>query len=519
VKPPSLRFSLNAWFIGLATLLLVGFSLTLYAGMARALHAGVDDELVARAEALLGICEWDDEAEGVEFKLSPPLAAELDEGHAGRGLEVVTWPEKRVLHRSGDAIPGELPAFESIEDDGVRETRFTDLAEPAGDPPRRLCVLHARVPPAPAREDDPERPAFEMVLRVTESLAPVEAQLARVRWQMGGLFGGAWLVVLAFGAFLSRRFVRPLQELGAAAEAVRAGERAPMPRRGTGDELDRLAELLDGAFASLADAVERQARFTANAAHELRNPIAVVRNAAEVALRQERSGADYRRFLEDTRATALRMGRMVEALLLLARLDRDRTGARLHRVDLAEVARAAAAAADRGRVVVAGGARGAVAGEADLLRVLVDNLVANALKYSERRADGQPVELDVAETPEGRVVLSVRDFGPGIPDDEKERVFEPFHRGANHSADHSGPDDPAGAGLGLSIVADVARLHGATCRLADAHPGTRVTVDFAAAPADASDGTADDPAAGTSDTDGGRWRIRTSDRARVRREL
>lgn len=464
---PSLRFSLNAWFIGLATLLLAGFSLTLYAGLARALRSGVDDELVARAEGLLGICEWDDEADCVEFKLSPQLDAELGAGKPGRGLEVLTWPQRKLLHRSGDPIGGELPGFEPAAEGG-RETRFADLE---GDPPRRLCVLHARVPPAPAREDDPERPAFEMVLRVTESVAPVAAQLARVRWQMGGLIGIAWVVVLAFGAFLSRRFVRPLQELGAAAAAVRAGEHARMPTRGTGDELDRLAALLDGAFASLADAVERQARFTSNAAHELRNPIAVVRNAAEVALRQERSGPEYRRFLEDARATSLRMGRIVEALLLLARLDRDEASARLVRVDLAEVARAAAAAADRGRVRVTSGARGAVAGEPDLLRVLVDNLVANALHY----CAGEPVELDVAEAPDGRVVLSVRDFGPGIPDDEKPRVFERFHRGATTPNDHSG------AGLGLSIVADVARLHGATCRIADAQPGTRVTVEFAAA--------------------------------------
>jgi signal transduction histidine kinase len=165
------------------------------------------------------------------------------------------------------------------------------------------------------------------------------------------------------------------------------------------------------------------------------------------------------------------MGRIVEALLLLARLDRNEASARLVRVDLAEVARASAAAADRGRVRVASGARGAVAGEPDLLRVLVDNLVANALHY----CAGEPVELDVAEAPDGRVVLSVRDFGPGIPDDEKSRVFERFHRGATTPNDHSG------AGLGLSIVADVARLHGATSRIADAGPGTRVTVEFGAA--------------------------------------
>lgn len=463
MKRLSLRSSLTLWFLGLTMVLLGGFSLTLYAGLAHALRDGLDAELLARAESMLGICEWDEESEQVEFKLSAPLAAELASGHPGRGLAVWSWPARQRLHESGEP-QGDAPVGLALAEGATRAVSYEDLP---GAPPRRACTLLATAPEVPAREDDPDRPAFQVVLRTSESRAPIEAQLARVRWQIGALTGVASLFVLAFGAFLSRRFVRPLRELGAAAAAVRPGERAALPRRGTGDELDSLADQLDRAFSSLAESLDRQARFTANAAHELRNPLAVVRNAAEVALRHERTGEEYRRFLDDVRATALRMGRIVEALLQLARLDAAGARARFTQVDLTEVARAAVAAGAPG-ASVRNGADTSVPGEAGLLRVLVDNLLANAREHAHDRPAEIEVDVGVAA---GRVVLSVRDRGPGVPDAEKPRLFERFFRGASANG-------PNGTGLGLSIVADVARLHGAVCRVEDAHPGTRVTVEF-----------------------------------------
>ena len=471
MKRPSLRASLTLWFVGLTLLLLAGFSATLHAGLARALRDGVDAELLARAEAMLGVCEWDEEVEDVEFKLSAPLAAELAAGDAGRGLAVWTWPARRLLHRSGEPL-GDAPPELALAGGATRTVAYEELA---GAPTRRICTMRALVPAAPAHGDDPDHPAFEVALRTSESLAPVEAQLAAVRWQIVGLTGVAALLLLAFGVFLSRRFARPLRELGAAAAAVRPGEHPTMPRRGTGDELDSLADQLDRAFTSLAESLDRQTRFTSNAAHELRNPLAVVRNAAEVALRHDRTGEEYRRFLDDVRATALRMGRIVEALLQLARLDGEAARERFDVVDLSAVARAAVAATAPG-ALVRNGSDASVRGQAGLLRVLVDNLLSNAREHSGGRPSD--IEVDVAAAGGGRVALSVRDRGPGVPDAEKPRLFERFFRGS--AAHHH-----AGAGLGLSIVADVARLHGATCRIEDAHPGTRVVVEFEAAAAGA----------------------------------
>src|SRR6185436_19793677 len=128
------------------------------------------------------------------------------------------------------------------------------------------------------------------------------------------------------------------------------------------------------------------------------------------ALRHERTGEEYRRFLDDVRATALRMGRIVEALLQLARLDGDGARARFEMVDLTAVARAAVAATAPG-ALVRNGSDTSVRGQAGLLRVLVDNLLSNAREHS----GGGPsdIEVDVAAADGGRVALSVRDRGPG----------------------------------------------------------------------------------------------------------
>jgi len=473
VKPLTIRASVTAWFIGLTMALIGAFAVTLVTSLGHALRDGVDAALEARAEAMAGVCAWDDEISDVEFKLSADLAAVAGAERDGRALEVWTWPGRRLLHRSGVPIP--LPAAEPAHDDG--STEAVEFADLAGAPPRRLCTLRAHVPALPAEDDDPDRPAFDVLVRTADGTAAVEAQLARMRWLLLVLIGASSLVVLAFAAFLSRRFVARLRELGGAAAAVRAGGRTAMPRRGNGDEVDRLAEILDVAFASLEDARDRQARFTANAAHELRNPITILRNAAEVALRHERSPDEYRRFLGDVLATSERTARILEALLLLARLDAERFHARFSDVDLLAVVRQSAAnlAGPTGRIEVTNGVEATVRGQEALLRVLVDNLLANALRFAggdAARGDSAPVAVALENDADGRVVLHVRDHGPGIPDALKERVFERFFRG---DADGRGHD---GAGLGLSIVADVARLHDAECRIEDAAPGTRITVHF-----------------------------------------
>ncbi len=466
MRPLSIRATLTASFVALVALLVAAFSATLYLGVGRTLRSGLDAVLRERAEKFVALTEWDEDFHCVALDLLPEQAAELETPGPGRGVDVWAWPGRELLHRSGVRIEAPLPEEADVGGAGPWEA-FERLG---GSPPRRLGMLLALRPAVEATPMDPAKPPFDVLVRVTESLQPVESQLAEVGWVITVLAGVSMLVVLAFGLLLSRRFVRPLQDLQSAAAEVRAGRRAAMPRRGSDDEIDSLAAVLDEAFSALQASLDRQSRFTSNAAHELRNPIAVIRNAAEVALRRDRTAAEYRGFLSDARAAAERMASAVEALLLLARMDAGVEEREAEPVDLLGVVRESAAAQAEGadRIRVESGSREAVSGDPRLIRILVDNLLSNALRHS---TPGTPVDVAISRE-NGSVHLTVGDHGPGIPAAETRRVFERFHRGEGTGA------APQGAGLGLAIVDEVARAHSASCRIESSEAGTRVTVSF-----------------------------------------
>ena len=470
MRPLSIRASLTAWFVGLTTVLLVAFSATLYGSIRKALHTGLDARLETAAHGLAALCGWEEDGWYAEFELSEEFARQLTASEPTRSREVWTWPEGRRLHRSGEPIDLPVPGFSWAGDLRLNVDTKQEYGELEGsNGARRLITMLAVSPRVPATLDEPEQPAFTVLVRVAEDLAPIQAQLARIGWIIAVLAGVAAGVVVVFAVLLSRRVVRPLRELGQAASEIRAGRAAQLPHRGVGDEVDELGDHLEEAFSRLEDALERQTRFTSDAAHELRNPISVIQNASEIALRRQRSDQDYREFLGDVFATSQHMGRVVEALLLLARLDAGTASASFKKVDLADVARDSVAAQPSGadRVSLSNGSPAVVKGDDALLRVLVDNLVANALRHS-----GEDARVQVSVQNGDGVTLRVADEGPGIPPEHVGRVFDRFYRVAS-----SHPHAP-GAGLGLALVAEVARLHSAEPHIESAPSGTCVVVKF-----------------------------------------
>jgi signal transduction histidine kinase len=258
------------------------------------------------------------------------------------------------------------------------------------------------------------------------------------------------------------RALRPVEALRAAAEEITAAgtpRRLPVPD--ADDEIHRLAVTLDGMVQRLEGARRRQRAFVADAAHELRSPLAALRTRLEVA---QRRGTVSREGLDDLVAEAERLSRLVDDLLLLARLD-EAGPARTEPVSVADVVAGVTVPVT---VAVPGGVR--VPG--DVRRVLA-NLVDNAVRHAASR-----VEVTVTADG-GEVVLVVTDDGPGIAAGDRERVFERFTR-----LDDARPRDGGGAGLGLAIVRDLVRGHGGTVGLTDADvdadagagPGLRVEV-------------------------------------------
>jgi signal transduction histidine kinase len=236
------------------------------------------------------------------------------------------------------------------------------------------------------------------------------------------------------------------------------------------DEVRSLAVTLNDMLARLADAQQRQRDLVSDTAHELRSPIASIRAQLEVAL-DHPDGLDWPETARDVHADTLRLARLTEDLLLLARLD----GQPLHRrpTDLSALCGSVAARYTAARVpvradaVVANtGASCVVGGDPDALSRLLVNLLDNAVRHA-----ASQVCVSVRGD-DGWAVLVVSDDGPGIPADDTERVFGRFSR-LDNARNRTGEQ---GAGLGLSIVRSTAEAHGGSVSLSDAEPGLRAVV-------------------------------------------
>jgi two-component system sensor histidine kinase QseC len=236
------------------------------------------------------------------------------------------------------------------------------------------------------------------------------------------------------------------------------------------EEIRPLIDSINHLFARVEQAIEAEKRFTADAAHELRTPLAALAAQAQVAMRA-RDAEERRHAIDQLIASSRRGSRLVDQLLTLARVDPNEAppaGA----VELDWLAQQVCAingplAVENGVTLELDTVPTTVTGDADMLRILLRNLVDNAIRYTP--AGGQ-VAVSVTER-----TLSVSDSGPGIPPEERERVFNRFHRLAGQEKE--------GSGLGLSIVARIAERHGATIRLSerDGGVGLRVSVEFPAA--------------------------------------
>lgn len=276
--------------------------------------------------------------------------------------------------------------------------------------------------------------------------------------------------------FVTGRSLRPVERMRTEVETIRAARpdaRVDVPD--TGDEVARLAATMNAMLDRLDRAAEGQRRFVSDASHELRSPIATIRQHAEVAAAHPHR-ADVAELSEVVRAEALRLQELVTGLLELSRLDEGGIGA-WRPVDLDDLALDAVArartnagggaagvgvGAEGGGVRVDGAGVGAarVRGDARILAGVFQNLVDNAVRHASTRVTVALVE----DGPDA--VLTVDDDGAGIPPGERERVFERFVR-----LDEARSRDAGGAGLGLAIVRDAVRAHGGTVTVTDSPLG------------------------------------------------
>ena len=275
-----------------------------------------------------------------------------------------------------------------------------------------------------------------------------------------------------FGALIWVGVGRGLQPLDAMSKALsrrRPDALAPLSERGMPDELQPLAASLNGLLERLSDAIAGQRRFTADAAHELRTPLAALKLQLDLARRatdpHARAGA-----LDDLEAGVARASHVVEQLMTLARVEPEALAQTRTQCDLVALAKdaivsRAALAADKG--IDLGLARetpAVVDGDPASLGILLSNLIDNALRHTPR---GGRIDVCV-ERQDDDAALVVADTGPGIAPEERARVFDRFYRGENAGE--------TGSGLGLSIVKRIADAHHASIALGSPDQGSGLVV-------------------------------------------
>jgi len=458
------------------TVLAVAATLT-YLSLVTALRAQLDGALLALAEQEASILAA---SPGLPVAVhepgttaAPPPYARLDR------LVQIIGPRGEVLARSANLGAASLPNEAALLARLARgETVFEHLAF-GDEPTRRVSV--------------PVHGGRALAVQVAGSLDDVDHAVASAGWVFLVMSLVLVVVLTTAGAQLTGRVFGAVDDI--VRQARRIGGRTlaeRLPHPGTRDEIGRLIDTLNDMLARLEHAFEAQRRFTADASHELRSPLSRLRTELEITLRRPRGADEYVQALRSGLEDVARLTALVEELLTLARLDAGQDSAPVAPVAIgpiveAVVRRARPAAQARGMTLslagaddpgadalkanapVAapdaaldadapgadklgdGGPRAAARVPRELLMLVATNLVENAVKYG---AAGGSVLVSVVARPDG-TKLVVEDDGPGLPAEERERVFERFYRGAAARA-----ADIEGTGLGLALCDLIVRAAG-----------------------------------------------------------
>lgn len=431
----SIRLRLTLWYGGVLAIVLVVFGAAVYAMMSHHLMARIDDGLREELADVLSEVERATEREEMLYWFRRRFA-----GHEGFEFQVTTAGGQRLFAnpRLGERrlpIPSRLPIEQNV------------LAMVAAEQ-QRWRVISRRV-------DGPEA---ELVVQVARSLDTYDHEtgellailLITAPVCLGAALGG--------GYFLARHALAPVDRMTEAAKQITA-ERLDqrLAVTNSGDELGRLAETLNGMIERLERSFREMQRFTADASHELRTPISIVRAEAEVALGKPLDETEKQNLLGSILEECERLSRITDQLLTLSREEagigqapRDAVDLAELIADVAEVMRPLSAVKEQQLQVESGGAA-IVSGDPARLRQVFYNLLDNAIKYTPK--GGRIVVA--TETADASIRVTVRDSGVGIPAEHLPHVFERFYR-----VDKARSRAEGGSGLGLSIVESIVTAHG-----------------------------------------------------------
>ncbi|WP_299472073.1 HAMP domain-containing sensor histidine kinase [uncultured Roseibium sp.] len=396
---------------------------------------------------------------------------------------------------SGNALVGNIARLPTVvleeADGGLRRVRYTLLGQGTEDVERQAMVRTFEL-----------RGGFRLL--VGRDLGD--------QLRFSNLLANAlrlWLVVVVVMAaitwlFVSRRVMKRIDDISASSRMIMNGDLSErLSLTGTNDEFDRLAVNLNDMLDRIELLMQSMKDVTDNIAHDLKTPLTRLQTRIETALRDARGEEGYRGALESTLSETDHLLRIFNALLRIARVESMAPGSVMEPVDLnrivAEVAELYEPLIEDegGQIETSVPADLKAVCNRDLISQVLVNLVENTLKYGRPEEGEMRLRLSAAEE-NGRVVLTVSDNGPGIPEEDHERIVDRFVRLEESRSE-------PGTGLGLSLVKAVARLHGGDLRFKNEDPGLSVQIDLASvSPESSRSGYGEDYSGKAGEADGDR---------------
>lgn len=455
------RLRLTLWYVLLFAVIVGAWSVFVVTLVSRDLYGGIDQALAARAAQISAGFQGRDAA-----KLGEVAEATLAGGARVEATTQLLAAGGRVLESSGDPKATRALAGTAVLDAVAATGRQRFATITYGEDSLRTLVV--------------KLPGTDRLLLVGAQTEATDAAVRRLTEVM--LITGPLAILAAglVGWLLAGRALRPVSRMTTTAAGIgidRLDERVPVPL--AKDEFRALALTLNSMLGRLEDGVSDKRRLVADASHELQTPLAVMRAELDVSLASGDLTPESVEVLESVREEADRMARIVRNLLALSRFDEGTMRVLEQPLDLHDLAletcdAMGALARERGVTVTVTGGSAPVLADPEYMRMVLVNLVENAIKYS-----GEGGRVDVATRIAGaRAVITVADRGPGIPVDAQAHIFDRFYR-----VDGSRSKDSGGSGLGLAITREIVEAHGGTISLESrVGTGSTFTVTLPAEP-------------------------------------
>ncbi len=389
----------------------------------------------------------------------------------GANLYLVADPNGRILSGNVESLDPGVLETDGWTEQAFEYRRFGVRGTANGDDPvgtsrlaHRAVALVLRLP-------------NQMILLVGRDLGEPEIVRDIINRALIVAFGMMGVGALLIWFFVGRRALKRIDNVSEASRRIMGGDLSGrLPVTGSGDEFDRLSENLNGMLARIAKLNDGLKQVSDNIAHDLKTPLTRLRNRAEAALSGKKTATEYREALEANIAESDHLIRTFNAILMISRLEAGYSAEQTGPVDLAEIVADVVelyepVAEEQGVILEATVPSAAIVpANRELVAQALSNIVDNAIKYSAGSGDAPKVVVSLLREANS-VVMEVADNGPGIGEDDRERVTERFVR---LEQSRSQP----GSGLGLSLAKAVMKFHGGGLELSGRNPGLSVRMVF-----------------------------------------